>query len=656
LSRPNWIAAGSDAFFTRNSSQGVGYRRYVLWSLPGKKRLAEVEYEVPLFLPAISSEDRRLVLPVLADGWDGKLAVDALGFDGGLRRLGTLDVNLRRDEADQDRTRIAMDHLKGRWLAAMTRNEVSVVEIGDRGLSEPRLLGRHDGTPGGIAFEPFGHNLATANREGLIKLWDPAGERPLTTLQGPDGTRSVEFSGDGSLLVAEANIDNLRQAWIWALDADTPRLISRIDCGETTGVFTGADYASRAFIESGRKIRVWNLGAPADAEPLSLVRGNNGGFLLVSVHPEGRWMAVGDHAGLSLWPLSRRYPAVIRRHQGPVAGLAFDPEGRWLASSGYNDGEVRLWPLDGEAPAPGNLLFEPDDLRTRVAVSPDAGRLVVGGWNSNSRLVSLADGESRPLPGFEGQTGGVAFSPDGRLAAAQCDALSPTGSVIRLWNVGTLEEVGVLDPEEILIPYDLEFIGDGALLSGSLTGLLRIDVETGATELLYQGIIGRIAASADGRSLVMVESEKTLGYPGRVVFLDLDSGSATRLDDYGDAVMVVALDRDGTIVAADDTGEIRVGRVPDGEPHLLLGHEIESPSLAIDPLGQWIASGDGNGVIRLWPMPDLSKPPLHTLPREELIAKLKNLTNLRVVREDESATGWTLTHDPFPGWETVPTW
>jgi len=55
------------------------------------------------------------------------------------------------------------------------------------------------------------------------------------------------------------------------------------------------------------------------------------------------------------------------------------------------------------------------------------------------------------------------------------------------------------------------------------------------------------------------------------------------------------------------------------------------------------------GTIRLWPMPDLSKPPLHTLPRQELIAKLKSLTNLRVVRDEESPTGWKLTHDPFPG-------
>ncbi len=54
-------------------------------------------------------------------------------------------------------------------------------------------------------------------------------------------------------------------------------------------------------------------------------------------------------------------------------------------------------------------------------------------------------------------------------------------------------------------------------------------------------------------------------------------------------------------------------------------------------------------------MPDLSKPPLHTLPREELIARLKTLTNLRVVRDEEGPNGWEPEIDPFPGWETVPT-
>jgi hypothetical protein len=53
---------------------------------------------------------------------------------------------------------------------------------------------------------------------------------------------------------------------------------------------------------------------------------------------------------------------------------------------------------------------------------------------------------------------------------------------------------------------------------------------------------------------------------------------------------------------------------------------------------------------------DLSKPPLHTLPHDELLAKLKSLTNLRAVRDPESSTGWKIEVGPFPGWATVPEW
>jgi hypothetical protein len=38
------------------------------------------------------------------------------------------------------------------------------------------------------------------------------------------------------------------------------------------------------------------------------------------------------------------------------------------------------------------------------------------------------------------------------------------------------------------------------------------------------------------------------------------------------------------------------------------------------------------------------------------ISELKTLTNLRVVRDEESSTGCKVEIDPFPGWETVPTW
>ena len=78
-------------------------------------------------------------------------------------------------------------------------------------------------------------------------------------------------------------------------------------------------------------------------------------------------------------------------------------------------------------------------------------------------------------------------------------------------------------------------------------------------------------------------------------------------------------------------------------------------ALAVSPDGQWIASG-ADTEIRLWPMPDLSKPPLHTLPLDQLLAKLHELTNLQVIEDESSPTGYRLEIGPFPGWENVPEW
>jgi WD40 repeat protein len=341
---------------------------------------------------------------------------------------------------------------------------------------------------------------------------------------------------------------------------------------------------------------------------------------------------------------------VIRRHDQPVFGLGFAPDGSWLTSASL-DGTVKLWPLVGDPPPPGRTLLQLEGKIQFLAVSPDGSRILAGS-SQEGVWVLRPDGEDPShLGGFRDFVSGLAFTSDGRLAAAAGGEGSPSERVIRVWDVESEEEVTVLDVGEQPWPDAIAFTPDGHLLSSSESGLLRWDVETGERAVLYEGNYPWFSASADGRRVLLVDRED------RLLLFEVDAGSLSQIDGFGSNIGLPVLDATGTVVVnGNGDGGIKVGRVDGSEPHVLLGHEGVVTAFAIDPLGRWIASGGSDNTVRLWPMPNLDKPPLHTLPREELIAKLKTLTNLRVVRDEESPTGWKVTVGPFPGWETVPTW
>ena len=52
----------------------------------------------------------------------------------------------------------------------------------------------------------------------------------------------------------------------------------------------------------------------------------------------------------------------------------------------------------------------------------------------------------------------------------------------------------------------------------------------------------------------------------------------------------------------------------------------------------------------------MSKPPLHALPHDALMAKLDTFTNVHLVEDESTPTGYRADVRPFPGWETPPTW
>jgi serine/threonine protein kinase/WD40 repeat protein len=472
------------------------------------------------------------------------------------------------------------------------------------------------------------------------------------SIEHPETVMGLRLDRSGRRLATVSGLDMVR---IWSLDRDPAELV-----GAKRGFVHEAERELR-FDPSGSMLAssesLWDLGTAPDAEPLWL----QGAPWALAFEPGRRWLAtMAAHSNrVSLWPLTRRYPQILRGHAKPSVRIAFTPDGRHLVSTSI-DNTVRLWPLVGGVAERSRVLHETEGPYTwfrALTMAPDGSFVALGNNSGQVLVLPLDGGPPRELSGFTDVVEWVAVGPEGRLVAAGAGRFNRAEALVRVWDLQT-GGVRILDAGDGVMAGAMRFTDRGELWVRSVQTLRKWDL-SGATPCVVDEIDLSRPEFGGGRFewLTSDGREVLLSKEGRLWIQDLETRATRDLAWYGRERRWLGLDSTGRLVLSTDArGVVRVGSVEGGEPHLFLGHEGPSNEAAVSPDGQWVAASGQDGTIRLWSMPDLSKPPLHTLPHDELIAKLKSLTNLRAVRDPDDPTGWTIEPGPFAGWETVPSW
>jgi WD40 repeat protein/serine/threonine protein kinase len=289
-----------------------------------------------------------------------------------------------------------------------------------------------------LAYSGNGQHLATAGRDGRIRLWNNNGGQETLTLPASPISECVVFSKDSQWLAAAVgDRGGPGKVVLWSLkNPDHP--LPPLEHPRT--VRSVAFHPDAKLLATGcedRQVRLFDL--QGDSPPFVLAKSDGKGHshivTCVAFSPDGKFLATASYdETIILWNVEKRtFEKELLGHTNGVEALAFSPDGQSLASVAA-DRKVLLWDLATGKP---ELLGEHKSWTRAVAFSPD-GKLVASGSDDKEvrTWVVATKAEHRKLEGSADRVLSVTFHPDGkRLVSSGVD------KVVRLWDLITGQEI-----------------------------------------------------------------------------------------------------------------------------------------------------------------------------------------------------------------------
>jgi WD40 repeat protein len=327
----------------------------------------------------------------------------------------------------------------------------------DGGVSSDRL--RLASTDGSMV-----RLLEAAAGQGVVSLTGHTGEVAAVAF-GPGGKRLASASRDGTLKVREALADRESQTF-------------RLESGPLNAMAFSADAhflaGASGKAHEPNPVALWDAGT---GERRADLQGHDGRVGAVAFRPDGsRLASAGGEAkkanAIKVWDVAAGQELLtFTAHEDAINDVAFNPDGSRLASAA-DDGTVAVW--DAETGKNLLRLKGGEERASAVCFSPDGLRLA-GGVGSPEKTAGVkiwdaATGEQRLyLKGGSSEVGTICFSRDGKFLAADLK-----DGTVKVWDAATGAEAAEFErySGEVLA---LCFSPDGKhLVGGTSDGTVKV--------------------------------------------------------------------------------------------------------------------------------------------------------------------------------------